>query len=244
MKIRLNKFIAESGYCSRREADSLIEHGKVKINGEVAVVGLKIDTDADKVTVRGQEICAKEGYVYYALNKPIGVVSTAYDPQGRKTVIDFVPKESRVYPVGRLDYDSEGLIILTNDGELTQKLTHPSFEHQKTYFVRCKILPGNFKSMQDVHKEIKYRFEEGVVVEGQLMKADNVSDIRSSAYKTGDISFKIVLHTGYNRQIRKMCQKIGLNVVKLVRTKIAKLSIDDLDIGVGKYKIINREDLV
>ncbi|MEK9156492.1 MAG: pseudouridine synthase [Patescibacteria group bacterium] len=250
MLTRLNKYLAESGCCSRRKADELISGGKVSVNGKVAVVGKKVDPNTDIITIDGREIRFRDNFIYYALYKPVGVVSTAYDPQGRPTVLDYVPKSPRVYPVGRLDYDSEGLIILTNDGELANRLTHPSFEHKKEYQVDVKIqMPApsgvegsSVKNTEQRLKDIKRGFEQGLNIDGKLMKADQVSDFDIQI--SGFVTFKVTLHTGYNRQIRRMCAKMGLEVRRLVRTRIGKLKLSDLNLGPGKHKSIKREDLL
>jgi len=241
-KIRLNKYLSESGICSRRDADGLIENGSVLVNGAKATLGTKIDPDTDAVTLNGKNITKKNATpVYYALYKPTGVVSTADDPQGRKKVTDFVPKEPRVYPVGRLDYDSEGLILLTNDGELTNKLTHPSFEHEKEYNVECKIQNSEVKSTNQNLELYKTKLERGFDVDGQFMQMDSVEIGKLNSY---NLILTAVMHTGYNRQIRKMCAKIGLEVHRLIRTRIAKLRLESLGLKPGEYKIVNKENIL
>ena len=175
MKTRLNKFLSERGICSRRKADEHILAGDIKINGEIVKeLGTKIDELTDSVEFCDKVITEKPEYIYYALNKPRGVVSTADDELDRQTVTDLVPKEPRVYPVGRLDTESEGLIILTNDGELTQEITHPSFEHSREYRVESRIM--NYESGIKVHSEqIISRLSKGIVIDGKLMKVDEMS---------------------------------------------------------------------
>lgn len=239
-KVRLNKYISDCGICSRRKADEHILAGKVTVNGGKASLGQKIDPDEDEVKLDSQIIKKNAaGYVYYALNKPRGVISTALDEIKRKSVIDFVPKEPRVYPVGRLDKDSEGLILLTNDGELTFDLTHPSSEHEKEYFVKGVCQRGHEVSIDNLAK----RFLNGISIEGNIMKADKIEEGHESP-GLRHFSFLVTIHTGYNRQIRKMCDKIGLEVIKLKRVRIGKLTLDSLDIAPGDYKEIKKSDIL
>lgn len=235
--VRINKYMAESGLCSRRKADELIANGEVKVNGVVAGTGSKINPETDIVTHKGKQVSLITERIYYAIYKPRGVVSTASDELGRKNVIDLVPRSPAVYPVGRLDKNSEGLLILTNDGELTNILTHPSNEHTKEYLVRVRLLDQNF----DVLK-IKAMFEGGMKIDGKIMRADsvNVNKIDNS----NNLLLTIVLHTGYNRQIRKMCDKIGLEVLNLKRIRIAKLELDKLNLASGEYKTITLKEIL
>lgn len=237
---RLNKFISDSGICSRRKADEHILAGKVLVNGKRGETGQKIDSDKDEVMFDNKLITKPEtGLIYYALYKPRGVISTASDESGRKSVIDLVPKDPRVYPVGRLDKDSEGLMILTNDGELTQKITHPSSEHEKEYFVMATAQKGQDISFDNFAK----RFLNGISIDGQLMKADKVESSQTSQNKK-HFYFNITIHTGFNRQIRRMCDKIGLEVTKLKRIRIGKLTLDSLNLSSGDFEEINRSDII
>ena len=235
-QMRLNKFISTYGKHSRRQADLLIGEGQVKINGVRAKLGQQVNPEIDKVECDGCVIKPEITSVYYALYKPRGVVSTVSDPQGRSKVTDFVPAEPKVYPVGRLDYDSEGLIILTNDGELTNTLTHPSFEHAKKYQVKIKKANLQIRNLD----EIKNLFEKGLMIDDKMMKMDQVEIENSGDYLMLDVA----LHTGYNRQIRKMCEKIGAEVTSLTRTEIGKLKLADLNILPGQFKIISRQDIL
>ena len=148
---RLQKVLARVGFGSRRVCEDLIEDGRVTVDGEVAVLGRRVDPDNDEVAVDGVPVSVRPGLVYYLLNKPRGVVATASDPQGRPTVLDLVPREPRVFPVGRLDADTEGLLILTNDGELAHRLTHPSFGVEKEYLVELDGIPtaGQLRKLRD-----------------------------------------------------------------------------------------------
>ncbi|MFA7253525.1 MAG: pseudouridine synthase [Patescibacteria group bacterium] len=241
MLIRLNKFLADAGLFSRREADEHILAGEITVNGNpVTEMGTKIEPDHDIVEYKGKIIKLQTAYTYYALYKPKGVVSTAKDELGRQTVLDFVPKEPRVYPVGRLDADSEGLIILTNDGDLTNHLTHPSFEHEKEYEIIVKSTKQKAKSPEEITK----MFENGFMIDGHLMIADVARSIKSPALSFPLSAFSLVLHTGYNRQIRRMCDKIGLNVIKLTRTRIGKLKLADLNLKHGGYMEITKSRIV
>jgi len=239
MLIRLNKFLAESGCCSRRKADEYIEAGDVSVNGKVVKeLGIKVNQESDEIRFRGKIVKPNSNFVYYALYKPSGVVSTVSDELGRKSVVDLVPNEPRVYPVGRLDADSEGLIILTNDGDLTLKLTHPSFEHEKEYEVLVKSRESSVRGNEIVNK-----FTEGILVDKTVMKANRVKvSINSLTPKL--LTLYLVLHTGYNRQIRKMCDKIGLTVKRLLRVRLGKLELKSLDLSPGEYKLVKKEDII
>lgn len=238
---RLNKFLANAGVCSRRKADEHILAGDVKVNGvRSSELGVRIDPEKDIVEFQGKVVKLSGDFVYYVLNKPKGVVSTASDENGHKTVIDLVPATPRVYPVGRLDKDTVGLIILTNDGELTKELTHPSFEHQKSYTAVVK--GSKFKVESDFEIAIN-KFKRGMRIDGKLMKVDSIS-IKISNLKHSTFNLTLVLHTGYNRQIRKMCAKIGLEVTRLTRTGLAKLYLDQLDLKPGEYKIVSKLEIL
>ncbi len=239
---RLNKYLAECGICSRRKADEHILNGEVKINGIKALVGQKIDLEKDQVFFRGKKIKKIEGLVYYAVNKPRGIISSASDEKGRKNVTDLVPKIPRVYPVGRLDKESEGLIILTNDGELAQELSHPSNQHDKEYFVKVKMQKSKVKGeIQNYLRFLEHKLISGIKIDGVLMKMKSVKiePLNSKFY-----ILNTVLVTGHNRQIRKMCAKIGLDVVSLKRTRINNLKLDDLNIDPGDYKQILKSEII
>lgn len=218
--MRINKFLAESGVCSRRSADKLIEEGKVKINGKVCELGSDVEVGSDTVMVSGKIVNLVKTYDYYVMNKPKGYVCTVKDDKGRKTVLDLLPENhTRVFPVGRLDYDSEGLLILTNDGDLTYKLTHPKNEIPKTYVVKTE------KPITDKDLAI---LRSGVVIDGVRTKQCNVSLIKTT--KEGS-KLQITITEGRNRQIRKMIEAIGNNVDFLKRTKIGDLTVSGLDRG-------------
>lgn len=239
---RLNKFLANSGVCSRRKADEHILAGEVKVNGaRITELGIRIDPDLDIVEFQGKAVKLIDNYIYFALNKPRGVVSTAENQAGEKTVIELVPNSPRVYPVGRLDKNSEGLIILTNDGELTKELTHPSFMHSKEYKVEVRIQNKELSQNNNAGKTIERKLVSGLKIDGKFMKVDSASCL---ILNPEFCILTLVLHTGYNRQIRKMCAKIGLEVVKLTRTKIVNLELDSLKLSPGQYRKVNKKDIL
>lgn len=236
MQTRLDNFLADAGVCSRRKAQDLMRRGLVFVNDKPAHLGKKINPEKDKVVYNKREISlAKNQPVYYALYKPKGVVSTTSDDKGRKTVVDFLPKDIRLFPVGRLDENAEGLIILTNDGDLTNYLTHPSFEHQKEYEVIVKPL-------RHIDFDwLKGNFKKGITVDGIKMSADDVKDFK---IKNNLVHFNMVLHTGLNHQIRKMCAAVHLETQNLKRIRVGKLKLEDLGLKVGEWKKIEKKDIL
>lgn len=216
--IRLNKYLAEQGVASRRKCDEFIAAGMVKINGEVVrEMGVKVDPERDKVEVDGEELAAfEEELVYIKLNKPKGYECST---NGDQTVYDLVDCGKRVFTVGRLDKESEGLILLTNDGQLTYKLTHPSFEKEKEYEVTVD------KFMPDVVLE---KLGSGVTIMGR--KTSEAGLERVSGRK-----FRIILTEGMNRQIRRMCRKVGFRVHRLVRVRIGEILLGELEQGKWEY---------
>jgi 23S rRNA pseudouridine2605 synthase len=205
---RLQKVLAQAGLGSRRACEGLIADGRVTVNGEVATLGTRADPDADAIEVDGARIGVREGLVHYLLNKPAGVVTTASDPQGRPTVVGLVPAEPRVYPVGRLDADTEGLLVLTNDGELAHRLTHPSFGLDKEYLAEVTGTPS---------RGALRRLREGVDLEDGPTAPARVSLV-------GDHTLRITIHEGRNRQVRRMCEAVGHPVRRLVRVRIGPLA--------------------
>ena len=217
--MRINKFLAECGVCSRRAADKLIEDGAVKINGKVCSLGDEASVD-DSVTVNGKKVGTVKKYDYYIMNKPKGYITSVKDDKGRKTVMDLMPSgEKRLFPVGRLDYDTEGLLILTNDGELTYKLTHPKNEVPKTYLVKTE------KAITD---EELSKLRGGVYIDGVKTKKCNVRVIEN---KKEYAKLHITITEGRNRQVRKMFEAVGHNVAFLKRIKIGELTLSGLDRG-------------
>ncbi|MDY0362582.1 MAG: pseudouridine synthase [Desulforegulaceae bacterium] len=217
-QVRLQKFIANSGYCSRRKAEELILDNKVRVNDETASLGTKIDPEKDMVYVNGQKISLEEKTVYIMLNKPPGFVSSC-SHKGKKTIIDLIDVKERIYPVGRLDMYSRGLILLTNDGELHNRLSHPSYDHEKEYLVKTNI------PLTD--EEIKL-LSNGVVIDKR--KTRKVSKKRK---KNEYLSF--TLKEGRNRQIRKMVETLNKKVVDLIRIRMSEIYLGNLKEGKWRY---------
>ncbi|MFA7243719.1 MAG: pseudouridine synthase [Patescibacteria group bacterium] len=235
-RVRINKFLSSNGICSRRSADEHIRAGKVKVNGIIAKLGDSIDPKIDKVVVNDKIIIATSKLEYYAFYKPRGVVATKSDELGRKSIADYIPDEKKLNPVGRLDMDSEGLIILTNDGELIQQLTHPSFKHEKEYYVEANM-SESFK-ISDLN-----RLTKGINIKGTRMQAKSIDKIKIEKRKNM-IKFNLVLTTGYNRQIRRMCDKIGLSVCTILRVRIGKLVLNEIGLRAGQLKSIDRDQMI
>ena len=222
MSIRINKYLSEVGYCSRRAADRLIEQSKVTINGKIAVLGDQVD-DTDTIKVSGTLIKAHHDFVYIALNKPVGITSTT-DQSIKGNIVDFMNYPRRIFHIGRLDKDSEGLILMTNDGDIVNQILRSENAHEKEYIV-------------DVDKEITSDFitkmASGVPILNTITKPCIVE-------KTGPKQFKIILTEGMNRQIRRMCDVFNYTVIKLKRTRIMNIK---LDIPVGKYRELTEKEL-
>lgn len=227
--MRLNKFLAACGIASRRDCDKLIAEGRVCVNGKAAVLGVDV-SDSDCVTVDGRQVTLKKNE-YYLLNKPKGYLSTVSDEKGRKTVLDLMPDTvGRIYPVGRLDYDSEGLIILTTDGELAQRLTHPSNEVPKTYLVKIE---GTLKE-SDLNP-----LRSGIEIEGGYITKKCKAHIVETNKQYTKIHMTIT--EGKNREIRKMFAAIGREVVLLKRIKVGELTLRGLDRG--SWRKLSRQEV-
>lgn len=217
--MRINKYLSESGVCSRRAADKLIEDGEVKINGKPAKLGDDV-TDDDLVTVGGEVVSAVKKYDYYAMNKPKGYVCTVKDDKGRKTVMDLLPPGiQRVVPVGRLDYDTEGLLLFTNDGELTNKLTHPKNGVYKTYLVKVESY---------IPDEALKTLSRGVELDGKYTNPCKVKLIERNKLGT---KLHVSINEGRNRQVRRMFEAIGFDIDFLKRISIGELTVSELDRG-------------
>lgn len=224
MKERLQKVMAHAGVASRRKSEEIIQQGRVAVNGEIVTeMGTKVDPERDRITVDGEPINVAEEYVYIALHKPLDVITTADDPWDRTTVLDLVDVDERVYPVGRLDADSEGLVLLTNDGELTHRLTHPSFEHQKEYQVRVEGRPS---------REALERLRAGVHLEDGLTAPAEVEMLRR---EDGFAWLRMILHEGRKRQIRRMTEAVGHPVKRLIRVRMGPIRLGDLDPGQWRH---------
>ena len=234
--IRINKYLSDSGICSRRNADDLILAGEIIVNGEKAKIGMKINPKIDKVLFKGNPVLNENSKIYIAIYKPAGIVSTAKSQANEINVLSLVKTNDRIYPVGRLDKDSEGLMILTNDGNLTKKLTHPSHEHEKEYLIYVEDETGVM-----TEGELKNKFETGLKINHKIMKVDKVFDVEISGKK---IRFKILMHTGFNRQIRKMSAIIRLRVVRIIRTRLANLDLSNLNLKPGQHKEISLKKIL
>jgi len=205
---RLQKVLARAGYGSRRSCEDLISRGRVEVDGRVAVLGCRVDLERARVQVDGVVVAVRPGLVYYLLHKPVGVVTTASDPRGRPTVVGLVPGQPRVFPVGRLDADTEGLLILTNDGDLAQRLTHPSFGVEKEYLVELErpLTPGDLRGLRN----------------GVMLDDGPTAPARAAAVPPRGL--RLVVHEGRNRQVRRMCGAVGHRVVRLVRVRIGPVA--------------------
>jgi len=208
---RLQKVLARAGLGSRRMCDDLIAAGRVTVDGAVAVLGRRVDPQHDDIALDGVRVVVRNDLVYYLLNKPAGHVATASDPEGRPTVLELVPDEPRVFTVGRLDRDTEGLLLLTNDGELTQLLTHPSHGVVKTYLAEVEGEPAPIALR---------RLREGVELDDGLTAPATVNLVQHHGATS---ALEIGIHEGRNRQVRRMCEAIGHPVRRLVRTRIGPL---------------------
>lgn len=209
---RLQKVLARAGVGSRRACEALVAAGRVRVNGAVAALGRRVDPARDRVTVDGVPVPTRPGLVYYVLNKPTGVVTTARDPQGRPTVLDLVPSEPRVFPVGRLDYQTEGLLLLTNDGDLAHSLTHPSKGVEKAYLVEVEGHPG---------RDALRRLREGVELDDGRTSPARATLVQGSSDRS---ALEIVVHEGRKRLVRRMCEVVGHPVRRLVRTRVGPLA--------------------
>ncbi|UDY36258.1 pseudouridine synthase [Dermatobacter hominis] len=222
---RLQKVLARAGFGSRRVCEDMIDEGRVTIDGAVAVLGARVRVEDQEVAVDGTPIGVAPGLVHYLLNKPAGVVTTASDPHGRPTVLDTVPSEPRVHPVGRLDMDTEGLLLLTNDGVLTHRLTHPSFGVEKEYVAEVEGRPG---------RGALRRLREGVELEDGMTAPAKVSELQPGV-------LRLTIHEGRNRQVRRMCEAVGHPVIRLVRTRIGPLR--DPQLGPGEWRELTQDEV-
>lgn len=223
MEERLQKFLAKCGVCSRRKAEELILSGRVMVNEKVVNKVVLVDPNKDTVKVDGEKVFYEENKVYIMLNKPLGVITSSSDQFNRKTVLDIVKVKERVFSVGRLDYDTSGLLILTNDGDLSYKMTHPSHEVEKTYIALVKGIPND--------SEIE-RFKKGLKIDDYTTSPAYIEIVKENKNTS---TLKIKIHEGRNRQVRKMCSAIGHDVISLKRVSIGKINLRDLEIGKWRF---------
>lgn len=227
---RLQKVIANSGYTSRRKAEELIQKGKVRVNGEIVKeLGIKVNT-SDTIEVEGNSLNSMEK-VYYFLNKPRGVITSVSDDLGRKTVIDLIRTTARIYPVGRLDYDTTGALLLTNDGDLANLLMHPKNNIDKVYIAKVKGLIG---------KQQLVKLASGVIIDG-IKTSKGKSRILNYDKKSDTSIVELTIHEGRNHQVKKMFESLGYNVLKLKRESIAFLSVKNMKSG--EYIMLNPKDV-
>jgi 23S rRNA pseudouridine2605 synthase len=227
---RLQKYMAACGVASRRKCEEIIQQGRVKVNGAVIYeLGFKVVSGKDEVLVDNKQIEKEERKVYIALNKPEGYVSTVKDEKGRKTIIDLVQVEERIYPIGRLDYDTSGLILLTNDGEIYNKIIHPRVEKNKVYIAEIKGIPNE--------REIE-RFKTGIDIGGYITSPAEFKILKK--YKES-AEVEIIIHEGKNRQIRRMCEKINHPVIELKRIQIGNIKLGNL--SKGEWRYLNKEEI-
>jgi 23S rRNA pseudouridine2605 synthase len=226
---RLQKVLARAGFGSRRACEILIDEGRVEVNGIVAGLGKRVDPERDRVAVDGITVPVRPDLVYYLLNKPAKVVTTANDPEGRPTVVDLVPGEPRVFPVGRLDWDTEGLLLLTNDGDLAHGLTHPSRGVPKTYLAEVAGVPG---------RAALRRLREGVDLEDGRTAPPRARVVEAAGQGA---ALEVVIHEGRNRQVRRMCEAVGHPVRRLVRTRIGPLR--DHRLAPGQWRPLTQPEI-
>ena len=222
---RLQKVLARAGLGSRRVCEKLIVEQRVTVNGELAELGEKVDPETSQIEVDGLKIGVRQDLVYYLLNKPVGVITTSKDPQERSTVVDLVPTHPRVFPVGRLDADTEGLILLTNDGDLTNYLTHPSFGIEKEYLVQVEAKPSR-SAIRELRQGVE--LDDGITAPAKVSLVD-------------EKLIKIVIHEGRNRQVRRMCESVGHPVKRLIRSRIGP--IVDRSLHPGSFRELTNQEL-
>ncbi len=219
-EVRLQKFLAESGVASRRKSEELIDQGKVRVNGRVAMIGDKVDPKKDTVTVNGKKIVKTKTFTYIVLHKPRGFITTMSDEMDRKCVAELIKDvPGRVYPVGRLDRDSEGMLLFTNDGAFANAMTHPTKHVPKTY--RVTVRPS-------ISEEQITALTQGVIIDDRKTAP---AEVRVITKEEGRVVLEIILYEGRNRQIRKMCEEVGLEVARLKRTAIGSIKLGMLKQG-------------
>lgn len=220
---RLQKVLAQRGWGSRRQCEELIADGRVRVNGEVAILGRRVLVERDRIEIDGAPVGVRPELVYYLLNKPVGVITTAKDTHNRETVLDLVPKHPQVHPVGRLDAETEGLLLLTNDGELTHRITHPKFGLDKEYLVHVRC------DERGVSESALHNLRTGVDLDDGMTSPADVGQLQPGV-------LRMVIHEGRNRQIRRMCQEVGYPVLRLARVRIGPIS--DRRLRPGEYRLL------
>ncbi|MBN2012927.1 rRNA pseudouridine synthase [candidate division KSB1 bacterium] len=228
--IRLNKYLAQCGVGSRRSCDQIIADGRVSVNGKtISILGISIDETLDSVTVDNKPVAIEKRLVYILLNKPRGFVTTASDEKKRKTVLDLIQQKERLFPVGRLDIDTEGLLLLTNDGDLSFRLTHPSYQITKKYFVKVN------RSLKPTDVE---KLESGVMLDDGRTAP---SKVMLDRYDKANKSLYITIHEGRNRQIRRMLETLQYRVIFLKRVQFANLTLKD--VRRGEWRILTEQEI-
>lgn len=226
---RLQKYLADCGVASRRKSEEIISDGRVSVNGNTVLKVVPVDTDKDIVCVDGKKVTPEKKKIYILLNKPEGVITSVHDQFDRKTVMDIVKIKERIFPVGRLDYDTSGLIILTNDGVCANKIMHPSKQVNKVYIAKIKGIPSD--------EEIK-NFKNGIIIDG--IKTSN-ANFKVLEKGNGNSTVEITIHEGRNRQVRKMCSSIGHDVIKLKRISIGEVKLGNLK--EGSFRQMNSDEI-
>ena len=230
--MRLNKYLALCGVASRRKCDEIIQKGEVAVNGTVVTeMGYIVNEKKDKVFFNGNAVCLPSEYEYYKLNKPKGVVTTALDPFNRKTVLDLVQVETRIFPVGRLDYDTEGLLLLTNDGEIANFLTHPKNQIEKTYIVRIE---GQIKE-----SELAV-LRNGVVIDGEKFGKSKIKVLAYDSSKN-ETRLEVKIYEGKNKEVRRMFGAIGKTIVLLKRVSVGEIKLGNLKRG--EFRKLNKDEI-
>lgn len=229
--MRLNKFLAAAGVASRRKCDNLIKNGEIRMNGKTGdFTGAQVDPEKDVIEYRGRRIQLPDHKIYLVLNKPSGYISTCADDKGRETVLNIIKDNTnRLFPVGRLDFETEGLLILTNDGELAYRLTHPRHEIEKKYY---GIIKGNMTA------EKKEHLENGILLEGRLTSRSKITVLNANEKKS---EITITIHEGRNRQVRRMMEAVGLQVEYLCRVSMGNISLKGLK--PGEYRRLTENEI-
>jgi 23S rRNA pseudouridine2605 synthase len=236
MSVRLQKVLSQAGVASRRASEELIRQGRVEVNGRrVTEMGVKVDPERDEIAVDGRQIELGAQRRYVMLHKPRGCLSVLEDQRGRRAVIDLVPDARGLYPAGRLDYNSEGLLLLTDDGPLTQRLTHPRYEHEKEYLVLVRGEP-ELDALRALRAGIE--LEDGKTAPAQVGKVEQTPWGRAPR---GQVWLRFVLREGRKRQIRRMCDAVGWEVRRLIRVRIGPLWLGDLESG--QYRALTADEV-